>query len=69
MSTPTKDQSGQTFEEKLSALEKIVETLEEDMPPLEEALTSYEQGVHIAKDCLERLEKAELRIKSLKLEE
>ena len=69
MSASPKSKAGQTFEEQLKALESIVDTLENDMPPLEEALSSYEQGITIARDCLERLEKAELRIKSLKLEE
>lgn len=59
----------ETFEAQIKALESIVESLEDDMPPLDEALASYEKGVGIAKNCLERLEQAELRIKSLKLEE
>ncbi len=69
MSKPSADQAGHTFEEQLKVLESIVESLEDDMPPLDEALASYEKGVGIAKNCLERLEQAELRIKSLKLEE
>ena len=59
----------ESFEGKLRALESIIELLENDMPPLEEALSSYEQGVAIAKECLERLDKAELRIRNLKLED
>ena len=58
-----------TFEDQLRVLETIVEKLENDMPPLEEALGSYENGIAIAKDCLDRLEKAELRIRELKLDE
>ena len=58
-----------TFEDRLRKIESIVEKLETDMPPLAEALASYEEGVTIAKDCLDALEQAELRIKTLKLEE
>ncbi len=70
MSAENKDQADpQSFEARLKALESIVDNLENDMPPLEEALSSYEQGMTIAKDCLEQLDKAELRIRTLKLED
>ncbi len=70
MSTETSDQpAGETFEDRLKALESIIELLENDMPPLEKALSSYEKGIAIAKECLERLDKAELRIRTLKLED
>ena len=70
MSAETPDQpNAESFEGRLKALESIVETLENDLPPLEEALSSYEDGVNIAKDCLDRLDKAELRIRTLKLED
>jgi len=70
MSKSTPEQSApETFEARLKVLESIVETLENSMPPLEEALTSYEEGVTIAKECLGRLDKAELRIRTLKLED
>lgn len=59
----------ETFEDQLRILESIVETLETEMPPLEEALDAYERGMNLAKDCLERLDKAELRIQTLKLDE
>lgn len=58
-----------SFEDQLRAIESIVEKLETDMPPLDEALASYEEGVTIAKACLSALEEAELRIKTLKLED
>ena len=69
MSTASSEQNSQSFEDQLKALESIVETLENDMPPLDQALASYEEGITIAKDCLSRLEHAELRVKTLKLEE
>ena len=70
MSAETPDQpTPNTFEAQIKKLESIVDQLENDMPPLDEALSAYEAGVTIAKDCLERLDQAELRIKSLKLED
>ena len=63
------DTSPKKFEVQLKELESIVDRLENDMPPLDEALEVYETGVLIAKDCLERLDKAELKIKNLKLED
>ena len=65
----TSDASTRSFEDQLKALEQIVDTLENEMPPLEEALQSYEAGVDIARDCLARLDKAELRIRELKIED
>jgi len=62
-------EASQTFEERLKELESIVDLLENDMPPLEDALSAYERGMAIARHCMDRLEKAELRIKSLKLED
>jgi len=70
MSAESSDKpESKTFENKLKELEAIVEKLENDMPPLEDALSSYEDGISIAKDCLGRLEKAELRIRELKLDD
>lgn len=57
-----------TFEEALTRLEAIVESLEEDLPDLETALASYEEGTTLARHCLQRLEAAELRIEELSLD-
>lgn len=57
------------FEEALKKLESIVDQLEHEMPPLEEALSAYKDGTDLAKACLARLEKAELRIRELRLDE
>ena len=57
-----------TFEQALSRLEAIVESLEGDLPNLEEALQAYEEGVGLAQLCLERLRRAELRVQELALE-
>ena len=70
MSTSTPEEPApEKFEARLKALESIVETLENDMPPLEAALSSYEEGVTIARACLDQLDKAELRIRTLNRED
>ena len=54
-----------TFEEAVDRLESIVHTLEEDGFDLEGALEAHAEGVALARFCMERLEKAELRIQHL----
>ena len=55
----------ETFEESLSALEKIVAQLEEGDLPLEKSLELFEEGVRLSKKCQQRLEQAERRIELL----
>lgn len=57
-----------TFEQALQRLEALVETLEDDTAGLEDALRAYEEGVLLARYCLERLDTAELRVQELALE-
>ena len=57
-----------TFEQALQRLEALVETLEDETAGLEEALQAYEEGVILARYCLERLDTAELRVQELALE-
>lgn len=54
-----------TFEESLNELDAIVTKLEEGDMPLEESLEIFERGVKLARDCKERLAKAERRIELL----
>ncbi len=54
-----------SFEEALNRLEKIVQTLEAGGLTLEEALSLFEEGMHLAKICSERLDAAELKISQL----
>jgi exodeoxyribonuclease VII small subunit len=58
-----------SFEDALQRLESIVDNLEDDPPALDEALDAYEEGVGLARECLERLEDAEQRVSELKLDE
>lgn len=53
------------FETQLAALERIVRELERGELPLEESLRLFEDGVHLARECQERLNKAERRIEIL----
>ena len=49
----------QSFEEALTALETIVEALENGDLPLEEAVKKYQEGMALAKHCHGLLEDAE----------
>jgi exodeoxyribonuclease VII small subunit len=64
----TPDASDRTFEETLERLEKIVDTLEDAPPSLDEALDAYEEGVALANECLDRLEDAEQRVSELSID-
>ena len=54
-----------SFEEALSRLDKIVQTLEAGGLTLEEAIALFEEGMALAKICSERLDAAELKITQL----
>ena len=53
------------FEDALAQLEALVRKLESGELDLEEALSTFETGVALAKQCSSRLEAAELRISKL----
>lgn len=57
-----------SFEEAVQRLETLVARLEDDETDLEAALAAYEEGVALARTCLDRLEQAELRVQELALE-
>jgi len=54
-----------SFEAAYSALEETVQKLEAGDTPLEEALTLYQRGMALAKQCNVQLDQAELSIKAL----
>jgi exodeoxyribonuclease VII small subunit len=60
-----KKDSKHSFEQSLSRLEKIVESLEQGEVTLEDSLKMYEEGIQLSKECLETLSIAELKIKKL----
>ncbi|MFP4529051.1 MAG: exodeoxyribonuclease VII small subunit [Candidatus Kapaibacterium sp.] len=51
-----------TFEEKIRRLEEIAEKLDEGEAPLEELMKIYEEGMALARDCRQFLEKAEQKV-------
>jgi len=62
---PSDEAAVPVFEEALSELEKIVHRLEGGEISLNEALTDYEQGVKLLRQCYQLLEKAERKIELL----
>jgi exodeoxyribonuclease VII small subunit len=53
------------FEDKLTALEAVVERLERGDLTLEDSVRLFEEGVHLSNACKLELEKAEGRIQVL----
>ncbi len=58
-----------TFEQALTRLEEIVQTLEKGELPLEETVRLYEEGVKLSSFCRSKLEDAERRLKELSVDE
>jgi exodeoxyribonuclease VII small subunit len=54
-----------SFEQLFDELEKTVEQLEAGNLTLDESLALYERGMELAKQCGDRLDRAELRIREL----
>lgn len=63
------DNPSNDFESALAALESIVRELEDPEMGLESSLKRYEEGILLAKDCLKRLDEAELKIQTLRIED
>ena len=63
-SRPSKSQNSSepTIELSLGRLEKIVEEIEKNPPPLETLIERYEEGMTLLKTCREKLDAAEKRI-------
>lgn len=51
-----------TFEENITELERIIDTLEKGEAPLDECISLFESGVKLSKDCMTMLDKAEQKI-------
>lgn len=58
-----------SFEEAFEQLEAAVEALQDGQMPLEEALRHYEEGMKLAQHCNDLLQKAELRVQQLGVDE
>lgn len=57
-----------TFEEAVQRLEEIVRSLEAGKAGLDETLRLYEEGIALVRECNEKLDSAEQRIKTLTAE-
>ncbi|HAG97455.1 MAG TPA: exodeoxyribonuclease VII small subunit [Ktedonobacter sp.] len=57
-----------TFEEAYTQLETAVTALQDGQMPLERALQYYEEGMKLAQYCNELLQKAELRVHQLSVD-
>ena len=55
----------QSFEQRLKRLEQIVEQLERGDISLEDSITMYEEGILLSRECLEKLNQADLKLKIL----
>ena len=62
----SKKKSSDNFEDKLARLEEITNSLENSEIGLEDSLKLFEEGVKLSKECLAVLEKAELKVNTLK---
>jgi exodeoxyribonuclease VII small subunit len=58
----------QTFEQGLEQLETLVKKMESDSLPLEEAMAAYEQGVKLASQLNEQLDRSERALTILRPE-
>ena len=54
-----------TFEEALKELEETVKKLENGETTLDEAMSLFEKGVLLTKNCRKMLEEAQLRVKKV----
>ena len=59
------DEANLAFEQLLARLESVVQSLEQGDAPLEEALSTFERGVALARQGARRLDEAERRIEIL----
>ncbi len=59
---------GASFEELQRELDELVARLERGDVPLDEALALWQRGEELYRACVERLDRAELRIEELRSE-
>ncbi len=66
--TPIPSDDHLSFEAALTRLQEIVQHLEDDRLDLEASILAYEEGLKLARYCLEQLRTAELHIQQLSLD-
>lgn len=59
------DKKEKTFEESLNELEKIAQNIESGNLNLEQAISEFEKGIKLSKECTDILDKAEKKINIL----
>ena len=60
-----KKENEMTFEQQLAELQKISEQLQNDGVSLDEAISLFEKGIKLSKDCEDKLNKAKQKITKL----
>jgi exodeoxyribonuclease VII small subunit len=65
------EENGGSFEVSFKRLEEILHKLENEVEntSLEQILSYYQEGLHLVKECREKLNRAELQIEKINLEE
>lgn len=58
-------ETAESFEAAMSQLETIVENMEQGDLPLEDALSSFENGVNLVRQCQDKLKSAEQKVQIL----
>lgn len=56
-----------TFEQAMERLDEIVSAMESDRMPLDEMVSSYEEGTQLLQLCTQRIDKARQRIEVISL--
>lgn len=59
------DERQKTFEESLNELEQIAKNLEKGDLTLDNAISEFEKGIKLSKECTSKLEQAEKKINIL----
>ena len=65
MSPSKKSSEDLSYEQAFAELEAVVDALESEQRPLDEAIALYERGQALSKYCAGLLEKAELKVRQL----
>lgn len=63
--TGTDDNKSLSFDDTLSRLEDLVTRMEDGKLSLEEALSTFETGIRLTRECQQALQQAELKVQIL----
>ncbi len=61
------DSSQLSFEQAMDRLQEIVDAMESDRTPLEEMVTSYEEGMKLLKLCRRHIDQARQRVELIQM--